>query len=427
MTEPNRQMTLATGNRAVALGGNATDTSIFTGNIYINLNRLGAFSFHLLDERFRSDQQKSAPAAFYDGASPNWANISRANDASRALYADVRSFVGNEALPAQRMALILGLAGEGKTTLLMRLAWDLAEAGYPVLWHHSGMAFTTPVADFRAYSRPVVLCFDRADDEGNLPALAGDLGNCGVTFVILATARHHEWRNAGLEPGLRRVLHLQPFALTRLTKSEVNALLDRLAAAGKLDALANLPRPRQVRHFLDRLQADGQLLPALLTARRGASSFEAVVEDVLQRIRQRSDGEFLVRAYALLAAVHRFGYWLSRLLYARTLQIHEEDVGQLILGPLEGELLEVTQAEGERLYTRHPVIADRVVRLVESRHLARETRYLYDILLDALAEHLRQSPADPQRKLLTILPLALERMGDILTARRLFERATRAK
>ncbi len=429
MTELQRRFALATGSRAAALAGNANGTLIVTGDSnFISLNRGDAFWFHVLDQKVREVLASRAPASFYDGTPPNWVNIARAEDARRILYQDIRRFVEDPSLPAQRMALILGLAGEGKTTLLMRLAWDLAEAGYPVLWRHSGVAFSTPAVDFAEYDRPLIICFDQADEEKDLPALANDLTQFGIPYTILAASRHHEWRNAGLEPELRRAIYrLQPFAITRLQPDEVNDLLDRLDAAGKLDALADMPRERQVRHFLHRLEADGQLLPALLTARHGATSFEAIVESVLKKVRERFDnGSFLVEAYAVLASVHRFGYWLSRSLYARALGMDPADVGPRILRPLEGELLEMTEAYGERLYTRHPVIAERVLALAERNGWVRESRYLYAALFDTLGVCLRENPHLPECKLLTLLPLALKRVGDFAAARELFQKGTQA-
>jgi hypothetical protein len=282
MAKSERQLTISTGGeRAVSLGGSANDTLIVTGDYNtISLNQQGAFHFHLLNDQFRDNMQKGAPAAFYDGNRPNWANIANRDDADRALYIALWNFVKDQRLPAQRMGIILGLAGEGKTTLLMRLAWNLAEDGYTVFWQHSGLAFTTPTPDFQT-SGPIVLCFDQADQESNLPTLASNLSEVGVPFIILGTSINHEWHNADLEAPLQRVLHLRQFDLTRLNECEVNSLLDRLAEANKLDALANLSHPRQVSHFLDKLKADGQLLPALLTARSGAENFESIIKDVL--------------------------------------------------------------------------------------------------------------------------------------------------
>ena len=424
MDESVSHIAKAPGQRSVSISGNVKDTFIITGDIRLSLNQDGAFHFHLMDEDFRDKMQNSTPAAFYDGIRANWANIAKKDDADRALYSDVWNFVENQDLSAQRMGIILGLAGEGKTTLLMRLAWDLAEDGYTVFWRHSGLAFPTSKQDFQT-SNPIVLCFDQADQESDLPMLARNLSESGVPFIILGTSIYHEWHNANLETPLRRSMYLQSFNLTRLKEFEVNSLLDCLAEANKLDALANLSRSSQVSHFMDKLKADGQLLPALLTARSGAENFESIIKDVLIRVQKRQDGEKLILAYSLLASVHRFGYWLSRSLYAQILGIPEQDVGLRVLGPLKGELIEINEDESDKLFTRNSIIADRVAQLVENEKWAPEMRYLYQTILEALAEHLIKKPDDPQRKLLTILPLAFIRRGDIATSRRLFQEGTR--
>ncbi len=415
--------------RSVAVGRDVISSVIISGSdnvVYMQGDR--GLLFYALDENYRAAQKERRPADFYNGTRPNWANIANAHDAPRALYHDLYAYATADGEPYQRIGLVLGLAGEGKTTLLMRLAWSLAEEGYTVLWHHSGftgMRSVTGEALTTPRDRPLILCFDQADQVEALPLLVKDLAEQGLRFVILGTTRPHEWRAAEMEGHLRDA-RLKKFGLATLTGREVNALLDKLAEHNALDRLANLSRREQVKHFLSRLEADRQLLPALLTAKRQAESFESIVLDVLENVRRRKDGEFLIRAYATLAAVHRFDFWLSRSLFARALDISVSEVGTRILSPLVGELLEVTQADDERLYTRHPVIAERVFALATVRKGWVESRYVYSGLLQALAEHLQAEPECPERKLLTMLPLALIRQGDFTAARRLFRQGVQA-
>ncbi|MGQ9627057.1 MAG: P-loop NTPase, partial [Anaerolineae bacterium] len=385
-------------------------------------------SFYPLDEFFRRQALREKPADFYNGTRPNWANIALKHDARRLLYDRVRQFVEDDSLPPQRAAIITGLAGEGKTTLLMRLAWDLAEAGYHVLWR-TGSEPIDPEATGRylaSREEPAILCFNRADAEEGLPALAAYLTEKGSLFTFLMEARLHEWRAAGMQAELRRSLSLQPFHIVELEREEIEAILDKLEAAGELGALEGLPRQSQIAHFADKLKADRQLLPALLTAKAGQESFEAIVEDVLRRVLKWEDGKFLVHAHALLSAVHRFGLWLSRPLYALALNIQEREVGRRILSRLEGELLAVSEVEGERLYTRHPVIAQKVYEIAIREGFTVEPQYLYGDLVEALGRLLEKDHRLPERKLLTILPLGLKKEGEYEAARLLFERGTKA-
>ncbi len=417
--------TPASGQGAVAIGGDAREMIIVTGNgNTISLTRQGTFAFHLLDDNFRQSQRKRAPAAFYDGTRPNWANIAQKDDAPRNLYQDLRQFATATDLPAQRIGIILGLAGEGKTTLLMRLVWDLAEAGYPVLWRHSGTVFSHCQMPLSG-ERPLILCFDQADTEEELPQLLNDLHDIGLPFVVLCSARLHEWRAAGLEGRLRAVAHFQPFRLGLMDRQEVEDLLSKLEEVDKLDRLADLRPEERVRHFLDRQKAAGQLLPALLTARYGMADFSHFVLSVLERVRQWPDGEFLLRGHALISAVHRFGFWLGRDLLAEALGKRPEDLHTL-LGRLEGELLEVTEADQQRLYTRHPVIAEEAFRQATGHRMVPEAKFLYQTLFRALGDYLQAHLRDPQRKLCTLLPLALKRRGEYEEARSLFRLAAEA-
>ena len=419
------EFVLASGQGAVAIGGDAQEMVIITGDgNTVSLSREGIFAFHLLDDAFRQRAHAGTPAALYDGTRPNWANIARGDDAPRRLYRDLWTFATDPGLPPQRIGLILGLAGEGKTTLLMRLAWDLAAAGYPVLWRHSGTLLPNCRIPLTG-NQPPILCFDRADGEDHLPQLVGDLHEVGIPFVILGSARFHEWGNAGLESALRGRARFQTFRLGALDEGEVRGVLEKLERANKLDRLADLSPKEWVRHFLDHQKAAGQLLPAMLTARSGAADFSRFVLSVLERVAKREDGEFLLLGHALISAVHRFSFWIGRDIVARAMGRSPEDL-HVLLRRLEGELLEVTEAEERRLYTRHPVIAEKVFSLATEHRFVCEAEYLYEMLFRALGEHLRAHPRDPQRKLLTMIPLALKRQREYAAARRIFQFASEA-
>ncbi|MGB9890809.1 MAG: tetratricopeptide repeat protein [Anaerolineae bacterium] len=417
------------GVRSVEIQGDATGTVIITGDgNRVSLSRGETLPFHLLDERFRAAQATRAPADFYNGTRPNWANIALNHDAPRNLLDRVVAFAGDPQPPLQRIGVILALAGEGKTTLLMRAAWELASQGFPVLWRHHGNI----LADYRQPlegEQRVVICIDELAEIGTedlLAALVNDLTAAGVPFVLLGTARPHEWEASGLPARLARCASLETLFLERLTEPEVQGLLERLERANALGALADLPPSRRMHHFLDRLQADGQLLPALLTARRGLA-FEKILESVFIRLEHRfgKGASNLLRGYAGIALVHRFGFWMTRPLLARSLGIPEARLAPDLLRPLQGELLEVTDAGEGRLYTRHPWVAEQALKLLAGSRLPEEP-YLYDDLLRALGGLLKEAPEREERKLLTKLPLAFKREGSIPMARRLFARAAEA-
>ncbi len=420
MHEPSRQ---------VSIQGDARATVIITGNQNrVVLHHDTGFAFRLLDETFRRAQFQRQPADFYNGTRANWANIARGDDAPRHLLADLLAFVHNRdgRYPPQRVGVITGLSGEGKTTLLMRALWEAAEAGLPVLWRHHGTVSA-------AYERPfagqelVVIGIDDLPFVERLPDLVADLAESGLSFVLLGTARTHEWTNSGLEPQLARHVRVVTFEVQRLQDDEVDALLERLGQRGALGALAEKPPSERRRFFLDRLHADGQLLPALLTARHG-QAFEAIIADVfakLARLYGTERARALLRGYAGIALVHRFGFWMSRPLLARFTGIPERDLTPRLLRPLHGELTEITEAEERRLYTRHPWIAEHALQHLCGYYIVEED-YLYEDLFRALGKYVHEHPEAEERKLSTLLPLAFKYRGDMARARRLFRYAARA-
>ena len=412
--------------RAITIQGNAEHTIIITGdNNQVHLGHQGGFVFRLLDEAFRQAQDAGQPADFYNGARPNWANIARQQDALRTLFPSLMDFILRGTL-AQRLGVISGLSGEGKTTLLMRAAWEAARQGLPVLWRHYGHV-TQPYEHPFEQNGPLLICLDELPYVDELPALLSDLNESGLPFVLLGTARLHEWYNSPLRPEVERRVTVQEFRLERLDEHEAHALLERLEANNALGALQEKTPSERLDYLLGRLQADGQLLPALMTSRAGRS-FEAILETVFTNLEKRYREErvaFLLRGYAGIALVHRFGFWISRRLLAEFLPCPEAELTPRLLSPLRGELTEITEEEAGRLSTRHPWIAERALGLLAGRRLPEE-RYLYQDLFDALGRVLGADPSTEERKLTTLLPLAFKYQGRIAEARRLFQQATQA-
>ena len=411
--------------RAITIQGNAEHTIIITGdNNQVHLGHQGGFVFRLLDKAFRQAQDAGQPADFYNGARPNWANIARQQDALRTLFPSLMDFILRGTL-AQRLGVISGLSGEGKTTLLMRAAWEAARQGLPVLWRHYGHV-TQPYEHPFEQNGPLLICLDELPYVDELPALLSDLNESGLPFVLLGTARLHEWYNSPHRPEVERWVTVQEFRLERLDEHEAHALLERLEANNALGALQEKTPSERLDYLLGRLQADGQLLPALMTSRAGRS-FEAILETVFTNLekRYREERVALLRGYAGIALVHRFGFWISRRLLAEFLHCPEAELTPRLLSPLRGELTEITEEEAGRLSTRHPWIAERALGLLAGRRLPEE-RYLYQDLFDALGRVLGADPSTEERKLTTLLPLAFKYQGRIAEARRLFKQAIQA-
>jgi len=362
--------------KQVIIKGDASGTVIITGEgNQVSLTAQGEFAFHPLDDTFRAQQRQRAPADFYDGTRPNWSNIALQHDSPRRLLENLLKFVSDPSLPPQRIGIITGLSGEGKTTLLMRAAWKLAESGPPVLWRHNGHVQRSYSLSPSGEQQPII-CFDEIAYEEELPKLVSYLAESGVPFILLGSARRHDWENCEMRSALGRNAKLQEFPLERLDGDEVRDLLKCLDRANALGVLASLPHDQRLSHFLDRLKADGQLLPALLTARRG-QSFEQILESVFEGLSKRHGREtadFLLRGYAGIALVHRFNFWMTRPLLAVFIGMTEDQIAYRLLRPLQGELLEISAGDETQLSTRHPWIAEEALRLLVRRYVLPEEK-----------------------------------------------------
>ncbi len=412
--------------RTITIQGNAQGTVLITGDgNRVTLGHEPGVAFRLLDETFRQQQAHRAPADFYNGTRPNWANIAHADDAPRELLDRLLDFV-SAAQPEQRAAVLTGLSGEGKTTLLMRLAWEASQAGFLVLWRHYGTVEAPYEKPFHG-ARRVLIFIDDLPYVDNLPRLMSDLNESGLPFVLLGTARTHEWANSPLRTETARLAAWQEFSLERLTPQEAQRLLQTLEERKALGTLADKPSSARLDYLLDRLQADGQLLPAMLTARAG-KGFDAILEDVFSRLKRiwgAEQADFLLRGYAGIALAHRFDFWMSRPLLARFLNVAEPDLAPRLIAPLRGELTDITEAEERRLYTRHPWIAERALGLLCGHRLPEEMD-LYADLFRALGTLLAETSRPEERKLLTMLPLAFKYRSNFEMARHLFQRAAAA-
>ncbi len=426
--------TEASGAGSVSIGENANGSIINTGTLILTLPRQTQTVFQYLSDPYRRAQKAGQPYEdFYDGVEANWVTIAHGLDAPRKRMEALLDFARD---PRPRaIGLILGRAGEGKSTLLRRLAWELAEQGYPVFWyetyHHQdpvqGGAEALQRLQ-REYDRPLVFCFDDADQlDEVLPDFVRMLNAHNLRYRIFGAARLHQWQHA------RITLPLSPqnFELKAMESAEVEALLERMARHGGLGALAELPPRERLRRFQATMEHEElQLLPAMIAVRRRKRHFEQIIRDVLTRLERWEEGSRLLHAYAILAAVHRFGYWLESGLLAATMTaldypMRVEQVRPLILDRLKGELLDIREGQERRLYTRHAIIAERVFRLLDSEgRLEVEGADIYAVLFRELENHLVRHPRSQSRKLFTMLPLALQEAGEAELARDLLRQAT---
>ncbi|MBD2161254.1 tetratricopeptide repeat protein [Limnothrix sp. FACHB-1083] len=302
-------------------------------------------------KRAKLGLERHSGADFYDGTEATWADIAAGCDVERDVQADLLAFVkerGDLGGPLP-IGVVLGRSGDGKSTLLMRVAVALHERGDRVLWHDADhLDLNVEALEALSPRRRVVICIDDAQwiDPEVWDRGLRRLHQSGAGVLLLLGARRELWSGSKQIPRSRAVV--QEFAIDHLSDAEIDRFLSTYSAADALGKLAYLSPEARVEKFRER--ADRQLLVMLLEAKYN-ESLTSYVQKTLEDLAERF-GSKVVRACRLVAALHTFGIRFPKRDLATLLGVDE--LGTEILAKTKGFLV----AEGyHHLKTRHAVIA----------------------------------------------------------------------
>jgi len=318
--------------------------------------------------------------------------------------------------------LLTAAGGEGKSTILMQLAIELAGQGYNT-FHCTEPEDRETLTWFRKLARKgkIAVLIDNADLLHNVPQIIRQVQNYryAATCFVLA-ARSNEWRNVySTNPQ-----ELQLFSIGRLTRDEIRDIAQKLV---------NCQLATDVAVMTEQLMAKNNqfLLAAMLMATHG-ESLQNILASVINNIAQWSDHEELLEALgcvvALEARKNKTGqhYFCSQRLFQEFMGGVSKTEMQRLCNRLVGEVS--LQPHGKyRIETRHPVIAETLFNILFAKNnsLLNEIEIHQRILLVA-GRFSREEVNPGERKLLTVLPLIYAK-SDYDKARALFMAATEAE
>ena len=253
------------------------------------------------------------------------------------------------------MALIQGRSGDGKSTVLRRVATDLVEQDYSVLWYRGQGSLNREALEVLSEDLDLILCVDDLTKilPEEIEQTLRDLQAVSARVFWIVSVRDDLW--GGMNLALRQVVKLSEFPVRRLSDREIEQLLDQLASYDALGMLAGLGRREQEARL--REGADRQLLVALLEAKYNESLQEYVLRN-LYELEQRF-GKVVADACKLTCAVQRFGLELP-------IEHLQEILGILsprgdIFSKTEGFLYPPSSISGHNgVHVRHGVIATTV-------------------------------------------------------------------
>ncbi|MCA9303433.1 MAG: SIR2 family protein [Phycisphaerales bacterium] len=292
---------------------------------------------------------------FLKGNQPNWATIAQGHSFAR----DIESVVMDEIIdfatapkPGYRSHILLGAAGFGITTALMRIAFGIVqEDAATVLRLRPGATIIRGDVEFACSlgKGPVVFVVDNAADHAvSIHDAAVHLRSRRLAHLFLLGERLNEWR------AVYARVKASEYGVDSLSEVEIERLLDFLNAHNALNKLEYLTP--ELRKAAIREKHDRQLLVAMKETTEGAA-FSAIIEDEFRSL----DSDRHRRIYAIVASAYSDRRLLRDTLLADILDLTVIEMYKAIDDSLDGVILFDCVNEARGLHAarcRHHAIAE---------------------------------------------------------------------
>ncbi len=323
-----------------------------------------------------SQADESDLLRFDDGDTASWAPIKAGAVADRTAAGAITEALLEaapeleEGAPGKvRLVLVRGAAGDGKTTLMRKLAWDLAEKTADkkhtrIFWREDGAGLPDAYVPAESDEATAVFVIDDASELESLPAFLASLAATGLGKArVLLAADTTQWDRSGLDHRIRRAVNALDVTLTGVDEAEAEALSTGLQARGRLaDGTSASDAAKGL------VGGDGSAFDRLMSA-SGRGDITASVKSSVDALAGAGESEQLRKAYLATALVHQHGMSVSVGHLASFLGMDAAQIGDTVVGPL-GRLL-VSGGEGS-LRTPHPMVASAAVAALAPDEAARD-------------------------------------------------------
>jgi hypothetical protein len=275
----------------------------------------------------------SSPREFFKGYDHGWAAIEASWDVRRrvedGILADAILVEEEDRAHIADLFVIKGPAGNGKTVILKRVAWEASnEFDKLVLFQRTGGAcrFDALQELYQLTGKRTYLFIDKAAySPDDLLCLITSARKEKIPITTVVAERDNEWnvRCEALDP-----LVSQDYLARYFSESEIRDLLERLDRHKALGILEPMTHGQRIDAFVYRAQR--QILVALHEATQG-KPFEEIVYDEYQRIIPKEAQS----VYLDVCTLDRLGAPVRAGLISRISGIGFEDFKSRFLQPLE--------------------------------------------------------------------------------------------
>lgn len=307
------------------------------------------------------------PHDFYSGDEPVWGDIAKNKD---AIFTGVKSYLatlGDEGGTQSSLSALVGAPGCGKTTMLMRIAWDASLRGTRVyMYKGKDRLPVEPLIDALKASPPgTLLVVDNAVRHINeLADLFFAIETEDMAVHVLTAERTTRFRRVEVSPIGGAI---NPIPLSTLKDDDIEVLLNTLKLNAALGELHHLGKQEQAEYL--KRYANRQLLVAMMEITKGMK-FEKILNEEYHQV----EPEGARQVYETVALCHHLGEGVRLSVAARAMDIHPEVIWDWLRQDGEGSLYGIVRRRDSILTTRHPVIASKIVSSVTSRQRIRVMR-----------------------------------------------------
>lgn len=287
------------------------------------------------------------------GTEPNWLQIERNDDVTRA---DAKRLVEritkwwSSAEAASVVDLTFSPPGEGKSVVLIRSCLELARSGVNV-FYFSGqerLSVNETVEVLSRFAGPVVLAVDSvAEHVHQLAELVRRLSNSTTPLRFFVVGAERTGRSNRVGSGMFEV----PFSyqsLSRLSKAEALSLVAKMRELGLLRQYVRRTNEELAARFEKQ-----ELFSAVLTLWGEAAHASQVISTEWSEL----SIDAARPVYSAVAVAHALGYPIRLAVIARATGIQVHQIRHLISNELKGTVVPADMS-GESYQTRHRRLAE---------------------------------------------------------------------